>query len=74
MFIRKSFSDTFLFDLDVHRWDEAITSQTPPPRCGHTADVVGADNVVVCGGIGSATLDDVWMLDCATMKWTEVCD
>ena len=66
---------TFIYDLEAGKWSELKTECTPPaPRRSHIS-VKYRNNLVVFGGAcaqAAAFYNDLFFLDLATNKWTEV--
>ena len=57
------------------RW-HGSGSDWPPARSNHSATATADDRIVVFGGLHSSSpfkvLNDMWILDTPTMKWTRV--
>lgn len=58
-------SDTWIFNLTTHTWQELVTSGSPPqPRNGAAAIYIEAeDRMVIFGGSGESLFNDVWSLN-----------
>jgi len=63
-------------DRSTHTWTDLETTfesdSGPGARGGHSATLFSSSKLVVFGGedLSRKVLDDVWVLDLATMKWT----
>ncbi|MBM3267185.1 MAG: hypothetical protein FJZ01_05990 [Candidatus Sericytochromatia bacterium] len=70
--------DTWLLDLDSVAWRE-LTSAGPRPvkRCLHSADMDSARGLMYlfggcASGFGGCPLNDLWVFDTRSGKWTEM--
>ncbi|XP_035697427.1 F-box only protein 42-like [Branchiostoma floridae] len=65
------FDEIHLYTPTDNRWNNVVTSPSPPPVAGHGASVIG-DRMVVIGGSLSLQRrsNDVWVLNLQTMEWT----
>ena len=67
------FDDTQIFDTVELKWYRVPTkgdTSYPPPRAGHACSMVG-DNMVLFGGSHKNTrMNDVWLFNVNTQKWT----
>eukprot|EP00771_Trimastix_marina_P000326 gnl/Trimastix_PCT/1346.p1 GENE.gnl/Trimastix_PCT/1346~~gnl/Trimastix_PCT/1346.p1 ORF type:complete len:617 (-),score=34.01 gnl/Trimastix_PCT/1346:61-1644(-) len=67
-------SDLWVFDFTTRQWTLVPTSgDSPSPRCGHCAEVVGHEMFVYGGSAHpnahAAFLRDIWALDLLTFRW-----
>ncbi|XP_078615736.1 F-box only protein 42-like isoform X2 [Branchiostoma floridae x Branchiostoma japonicum] len=65
------FDEIHLYTPTDNRWNNVVTSPSPPPVAGHGASVIG-DRMVMIGGSLSLQRrsNDVWVLNLQTMEWT----
>lgn len=76
-----STNDVFVYNIDSDEWSQKTFECTEPsPRGGHCSTIIG-DKLYIFGGIyshqcyvrnGSATADNVWVLDCSKWEWEEI--
>lgn len=67
-------NDTWVIDLDTLTWHEArCGGEVPPPRYGHTAEVIGS-RMFIFGGRGprGVIYRDVYFLDLVDWVWVPV--
>ncbi|KAG8479309.1 hypothetical protein CXB51_029776 [Gossypium anomalum] len=70
----KKVNDLHVLDLVSKEWIRAeCQGVSPSPRESHTATLIGEDKVVIFGGSGEGGanyLNDLYVLDLRTMRWT----
>lgn len=67
-------NDTWIIDLDTLTWHEArCGGEVPPPRYGHTAEVIGS-RMFIFGGRGprGKVYRDIYFLDLVDWVWVPV--
>ncbi|KAG8197516.1 hypothetical protein JTE90_007254 [Oedothorax gibbosus] len=61
----QSSSDIWTLDLNLYKWQkQTTTSETPPPRYGHSQIPIDKNHLLIMGGCGGANMlyNDVWLL------------
>lgn len=72
-YARKAYNDTWLLNLDNHRWTNLICQGNPPaPRSGHTAFSKDGVLYVFGGWNNESQFNDFFMLDVENKDWTDV--
>ncbi len=68
------FEDTWRFDPKTAAWTDISPAEgNPGRRCLHSASYDAARHrMIIYGGQRSGPLDDLWALDLATQRWTEL--
>ncbi|GAM25989.1 hypothetical protein SAMD00019534_091640, partial [Acytostelium subglobosum LB1] len=68
-------NDLHMFDIETNQWSQpqimSEPAETPQPRAGHTASMIGPYMVVFGGGDGHI-LDDFVGLDTRTWRWWKI--
>jgi hypothetical protein len=70
----------YIFDLPTLSWRHVLTPVTPTPRCAAQMASLTPGSVALTGGANftsagyGAVLDDVWLLNSTTLRWTLVRD
>eukprot|EP01097_Dermamoeba_algensis_P005731 TRINITY_DN3627_c0_g1_i1.p1 TRINITY_DN3627_c0_g1~~TRINITY_DN3627_c0_g1_i1.p1 ORF type:complete len:732 (+),score=161.29 TRINITY_DN3627_c0_g1_i1:33-2198(+) len=70
---KKYFNDVFVFDTDSMGWQQPeVTGEVPPPRCGHTANIIGKKMIVWGGVTPTGAVNEVYVLDLVNWSWINV--
>ncbi|KAL9268723.1 GLUTELIN PRECURSOR ACCUMULATION 3-like protein [Drosera capensis] len=76
---KKRLSDVYILDTISLEWTElSISGSIPPPRCGHTATMVGKRLLVYGGRGGGSIMGELWALkgiieeENETAGWTQL--
>lgn len=70
----KRLNDLYVLNLETLEWTQPTVPEgaiLPPPRAGHTADLVGR-KIFLFGGGDGYVLNDLYVLEVDTFTWAKI--